>query len=225
MTTNILKRIFALTGALLLLASVALAAEPVAPKYALGERTNKVIFEVLNVAEHPVYLLMRSDVNPMNDKAKEKTLIRQVFDGDRLDYDAQAKSGHQEMQYREQTSYIINHNEKSYLKIVSQPMKMRVGEQPGEDVTNEPQESKRYFEGGKVKIAGVEYDYEDEIVDGRKTRYYYTVDEFEWKYWLMDGVLFEIVEYGTAIQPEWFTIPADYTEMSIPGMPGGMGAY
>ena len=209
------KRFFMMALALLMMATVSLCVAAEKPKYAVGERTEKLLFQTLNPAWHPVFVIYKTDFNEIADK-KEPTTVRLAFQNGMSDMDCNGKSAHKEMQYKNKTTYFIDHDAKTYWQMTAPPEKpiSIIGEH--RETKGKKENQKPYYQAGKEKIKGVMYDYEDRIDGKHRVRYYYEVDTENWKYERYGKKLKEIVDYGSYARNEWFRVPYGYKQVPNP---------
>ena len=209
------KRFFMMVLALLMMATVSLCVAAEKPKYAVGERTEKLLFQTLNPAWHPAFVIYKTDFNEMADK-KEPTTVRLAFQNGMSDMDCNGKSAHKEMQYKNKTTYFIDHDAKTYWQMIAPPEKpiSIIGEH--RETKGKKENQKPYYQAGKEKIKGVMYDYEDRIDGKHRVRYYYEVDTENWKYERDGKKLKEIVDYGSYARNEWFRVPYGYKQVPNP---------
>ncbi len=209
------KRFFMMALALLIMTSATLCAAAEKPKYAIGERTEKLLFQILNPAWYPTFVIYTTDYNEMENK-KEPTTVRVALQNGMSDMDCNGKSSHKEVQYKNKTTYFIDHDAKTYWTMTAPPEKPisitgDVGKSEGKAENQKP-----YYQAGKEKVKGVMYDYEDRIDGNRRVRYYYEVDTENWKYEKEGKRLKEIVDYGNNVQSAWFRVPSTYKQVANP---------
>ena len=148
-------------------------------------------------------------------EGEENVVMTMAVKGSNIALDMKSDSQHAAVVYKDNTTYIISHNEKMYMKQEGKD------EESFEEMSlfkeDELEEMKdKDFTTGKETIEGTEYEYEEYNEDG-VTRYYFSGNELRYMKNINNGEeqLLKINNISSQVDDSLFEIPSDYQSIEL----------
>lgn len=151
-------------------------------------------------------------------EGEEAITITMAVKGQKLSMDLKTDSERMGIIYKDNTTYVILHDEKTYIK------EQGKDEDAIEDMTifsaEDLDEIKdKEYVVGKEKIDGVDYNYEEykDEKENETTRFYFQGDDLKYIRTISEdeNILLKVNELSSKVDDSLFEVPSDYSEIAM----------
>ncbi|MDO4552052.1 MAG: hypothetical protein Q4C22_00795 [Bacillota bacterium] len=176
------------------------------PIPASGSLLEEFLLTTLDATQHPVYMAFRTEVEGQTIEGFWAMKDGMIYT------ESQTTEGRVANLDDGENTYIIMHDEKMYM---TNTLNEGALEGMGMDAHIIAGEEGAEITVGTEEYNGVTYICEIVADDEGETRFLFEQDSKDWKYIISEEQVTEVVEYGNDVDDSWFTLPADYTQLSF----------